>query len=167
MKTASRFLRQMSKGLQFLHSINVIHRDLKPANMLLTTSDIDTAEVKIADFGLARVLNKTDLSTTVCGSPLFMAPELLCPRDADVTFTNSVDFYSLGAILYNMVRGCIEPQCFYYQTVKGKKPILDNLDPHVNADCRDVLKKLLEVDPTQRITHDDLLAHAFLQPPVP
>ena len=177
METASRFLRQMSTGLQFLHghSPPIIHRDLKPENMLLTSSDPETAVVKIADFGLARELKKTDLSNTLCGSPLFMAPEMLLAsihgRVQNYVkvpfFTASVDLFSLGAILYNMVTGRIEKECFYDEIIHGRPPRLDLLDPEVDANCRDVLEKLLDLDPNKRITNESLLAHPFLQPPVP
>ena len=177
METASRFLRQMSTGLQFLHghSPPIIHRDLKPENMLLTSSDPETAVVKIADFGLARELKKTDLSNTLCGSPLFMAPEMLLASSHGRVqnyvkvpfFTASVDLFSLGAILYNMVTGRIEKECFYDEIIHGRPPRLDLLDPEVDANCRDVLEKLLDLDPNKRITNESLLAHPFLQPPVP
>ncbi|KAH7297997.1 hypothetical protein KP509_25G022500 [Ceratopteris richardii] len=74
--TARRFMQHLGAGLQMLHSANLIHRDLKPQNLLLSSRDKDVV-LKISDFGLARELEPGDYAVTVCGSPLYMAPEVL------------------------------------------------------------------------------------------
>ena len=72
-------MRQLTAGVHFLWKHNLIHRDLKPQNLLLT-QDSPTAVLKIADFGFARHLAMASMAETLCGSPLYMAPEM---READ------------------------------------------------------------------------------------
>lgn len=79
---------------------NLIHRDLKPQNLLLD-SDSDRATLKIADFGFARTLGMNNLAATLCGSPLFMAPEILRYQKYD----EKADLWSVGTILFEMVTG--------------------------------------------------------------
>jgi len=70
------FMRQLASGMHFLWSNHFIHRDLKPQNLLLSSSE-EGAVLKIADFGFARHLETASLAETLCGSPLYMAPEIL------------------------------------------------------------------------------------------
>lgn len=76
------------------HSMGVVHRDLKPENLLYTSED-DDAVVKVSDFGVAKVISN-DLMTTACGTPGYVAPEILDGRGYDF----AVDYWSIGVILY-------------------------------------------------------------------
>ncbi|XP_015165766.1 serine/threonine-protein kinase ATG1t isoform X2 [Solanum tuberosum] len=73
---ARKFMKQIGAGLEVLSMHHILHRDLKPENILLSTMETDPI-LKIADFGLSRMLNPNDLAETVCGSPFYMAPEIL------------------------------------------------------------------------------------------
>ncbi|KAF3440236.1 hypothetical protein FNV43_RR18519 [Rhamnella rubrinervis] len=75
-----RIMQQLGAGLEILHSHHIIHRDLKPENILLSGSEDDML-LKIADFGLSRSVPPGDYAETVCGSPLYMAPEVLEFKD--------------------------------------------------------------------------------------
>ena len=86
-------------GLEEMRSKNVIHRDLKPQNLLLSHDGPD-AVLKIADFGFARSLTQ-GMAETLCGSPLYMAPEILRYQKYDA----KADLWSVGTILYEMVTG--------------------------------------------------------------
>lgn len=79
--------------------MGVVHRDLKPENLLYTTTEPD-AIVKISDFGLAKVISN-DLMTTACGTPGYVAPEILIGHGYDL----AVDYWSIGVILYVLLCG--------------------------------------------------------------
>ena len=76
-KFCKKYLRQLSNGLEYLLQNNILHRDLKPQNILLT----DNYNIQITDFGLARKFNKNLMFNTLCGSPMYMAPEIINKRD--------------------------------------------------------------------------------------
>lgn len=112
------FLFQLSSALRFMNENNIVHRDLKPQNILLTIDPkrrlhpiprptysspktfclIYLPFLKLADFGFARSLTSSDLASTLCGSPLYMAPEILDCK----TYSSNVDLWSLGTILYEL-----------------------------------------------------------------
>ncbi|KAL0926206.1 hypothetical protein M5K25_002417 [Dendrobium thyrsiflorum] len=95
-----KFMIQLGSGLSVLHSNHIIHRDLKPENILLSTPTSD-AVLKIADFGLSRVVHPGEFADAVCGSPLYMAPEVMQFQKYD----NKVDMWSVGAILFELLNG--------------------------------------------------------------
>ncbi|KAG9293853.1 hypothetical protein G9A89_019191 [Geosiphon pyriformis] len=106
------FLKQLANALEFLRSQNLIHRDIKPQNLLLLPPPTEKEKVswcgspdlpilKIADFGFARLLPATSLAETLCGSPLYMAPEILRYEKYDA----KADLWSVGAVLYEMIVG--------------------------------------------------------------
>ncbi|KAF5352277.1 hypothetical protein D9758_011942 [Tetrapyrgos nigripes] len=107
------FLRQLARALKFLRHRNLIHRDIKPQNLLLSPPPLPSSELslrghppgvpilKIADFGFARSLPSTMLAETLCGSPLYMAPEILGYKKYDA----KADLWSVGAVLYEMAVG--------------------------------------------------------------
>ncbi|KAK2993320.1 hypothetical protein RJ640_006808, partial [Escallonia rubra] len=97
---ARHFMRQLASGLQVLNENRLIHRDLKPQNLLLSTNEA-TPLLKIGDFGFARYLKPRDLADTLCGSPLYMAPEIIQNKKYD----SKADLWSAGAILFQMVTG--------------------------------------------------------------
>ncbi|XP_056881371.1 serine/threonine-protein kinase ULK3 isoform X6 [Takifugu flavidus] len=95
-KVARRFLQQMACALQFLHERNISHLDLKPQNILLCGSVL-----KLADFGFAQYMSPWDEHSVLRGSPLYMAPEMVCRRQYD----SRVDLWSVGVILYEALFG--------------------------------------------------------------
>eukprot|EP00735_Rhodelphis_limneticus_P003810 TRINITY_DN15331_c0_g1::TRINITY_DN15331_c0_g1_i1::g.22718::m.22718 TRINITY_DN15331_c0_g1::TRINITY_DN15331_c0_g1_i1::g.22718 ORF type:complete len:758 (+),score=47.65,sp/F4JBP3/ATG1B_ARATH/46.86/2e-80,Pkinase/PF00069.20/9.6e-77,Pkinase_Tyr/PF07714.12/1.2e-47,DUF3543/PF12063.3/1.9e-09,Kdo/PF06293.9/7.9e-05,APH/PF01636.18/4.4e+02,APH/PF01636.18/0.2,MIT/PF04212.13/1.3e+03,MIT/PF04212.13/0.49,Kinase-like/PF14531.1/1.8e+03,Kinase-like/PF14531.1/0.28,ABC1/PF03109.11/0.34,DUF605/PF04652.11/11 TRINITY_DN len=154
-------LRQLSSGLEVLHNQNVIHRDLKPQNLLLC-GDEDAPTLKLADFGFARYFEPQKMMETLCGSPLYMAPEVLSHNKYDA----KADLWSVGVILYEML--------FRRTPYDGENPrqLLDRIrsrevsfpaDCRVSAEAQHLIKILLCRDPTRRASHQDLCNHPFLR----
>ncbi|KAI8989164.1 kinase-like protein [Trametes punicea] len=104
------FLRQLARAIKFLRQRNLIHRDIKPQNLLLNPAGPDeyarghplgVPVLKVADFGFARFLPQAMMAETLCGSPLYMAPEILSYQKYD----SKADLWSVGAVLYEMAVG--------------------------------------------------------------
>ncbi|KAJ1554610.1 Serine/threonine-protein kinase, partial [Nowakowskiella sp. JEL0078] len=101
------FLKQLASAVAFLRSRNLIHRDLKPQNLLIAPGTAILAScgplpiLKLADFGFARTLQQSSMAATLCGSPLYMGPEILKGDRYD----GKADLWSVGAILYEMITG--------------------------------------------------------------
>ncbi|KAK4578168.1 hypothetical protein RGQ29_028348 [Quercus rubra] len=160
---ARHFMRQLAAGLQVLQEKHLIHRDLKPQNLLLTKGEV-TPLLKIGDFGFARSLTPQGLADTLCGSPLYMAPEIIRNQKYDA----KADLWSVGAILFQLVTG--KPpfdgnsQLQLFQNILTSTELqfpqgaLEELHP----DCVDLCRSLLRQDPVQRLTFTEFFNHNFL-----
>ena len=153
---ARRYFQELVMGVQWCHSQGVAHRDLKPQNLLLGINGI----LKIADFGLAASFNPSirssslGLRRTMCGSPMYMAPELLSLRDGHSYNALATDAWSCGAVLYAMLCGTPPfPATNYEQLVKlASRPrtSLKLPEHHLSPGARLLLRGMLRVDPRRR-----------------
>eukprot|EP00494_Astrolonche_serrata_P029592 UN29859 len=155
-----RFTRQVAQGLKFLRSKNLIHRDLKPQNLLLT-EESSQATIKIADFGFARYMAETSLAETMCGSPLYMAPEILEMKKYDY----KCDYWSLGAIIFQMLTKRAPFNANNHikllHTIKSTRvKIPANLQ--ISNVCRDIILQLLQLDPKKRIDAASFFVHPWI-----
>ncbi|KAF3927307.1 hypothetical protein ABW21_db0201365 [Orbilia brochopaga] len=157
------FLIQMLGAVKYMHSRNVIHRDLKLGNIFLD-SDLN---VKIGDFGLAALLiDGTERKNTICGTPNYIAPEVLFGKEEGHSF--EVDLWSLGIILYAMLVGKPPFQSGDVKEIYQKIKIATfSYPPHppqeVSPEAKDLIKSLLSPDPRNRPTIDDIAEHAFFK----
>eukprot|EP01061_Rhynchopus_euleeides_P016191 TRINITY_DN273_c4_g1_i1.p1 TRINITY_DN273_c4_g1~~TRINITY_DN273_c4_g1_i1.p1 ORF type:complete len:625 (+),score=258.84 TRINITY_DN273_c4_g1_i1:104-1876(+) len=147
---------EIALALAHLHSLGVIYRDLKPENLVLDGE----GHVMLTDFGLAKTDAK-GTTYTFCGTPEYMAPELVMKQG----HTQAVDWWSLGIFLYEMVVG-IPP--FYTQNVSQMYQLILNkpleFPSFVSGNLRDILTKLLDRDPKQRLCDmEQLKAHPFFK----
>ncbi|ESQ45092.1 hypothetical protein EUTSA_v10010160mg [Eutrema salsugineum] len=160
--TAKHFMQQLAAGLQVLRDNNIIHRDLKPQNLLLSTDDNDAA-LKIADFGFARSLQPRGLAETLCGSPLYMAPEIMQLQKYDA----KADLWSVGAILFQLVTGRTpftgNSQIQLFQNIMRSTELHFPVDCRdLSTDCKDLCQKLLRRNPVERLTFEEFFHHPFL-----
>ncbi|XP_039028704.1 serine/threonine-protein kinase ATG1c-like isoform X2 [Hibiscus syriacus] len=159
---AKHFMQQLAAGLQVLRDNNLIHRDLKPQNLLLSTND-SSAALKIADFGFARSLQPRGLAETLCGSPLYMAPEIMQLQKYDV----KADLWSVGAILFQLVTGKTpftgNNQIQLLQNImKSTELFFPVENNYLTADCKDLCVRLLRRNPVERLTFEEFFNHPFL-----
>ncbi|XP_065203126.1 probable serine/threonine-protein kinase tsuA [Planococcus citri] len=147
-------LRDLIAALYYLHSNRVLHRDLKPQNVLLDANET----AKLCDFGFAKSLGR-DLLTSIKGTPLYMAPELMNESPYD----HRVDLWSLGCIGYELLTGHTP-----YSTTSivqliqmvRMKPI--QWPTHLSEVCLSFLKGLLQKNPLERLTWPYILHHPFI-----
>ncbi|KAL8094175.1 hypothetical protein AgCh_035879 [Apium graveolens] len=165
--TAKHFMLQLASGLKILRDNDLIHRDLKPQNLLLSTNGDDSV-LKIADFGFARSLQPRNLAETLCGSPLYMAPEIMQLQKYDA----KADLWSVGAILFQLVTGKTP------FTGNNQIQLLQNImrstelafPPHsvgLSSECIDLCRKLLRPNPVERLTFEEFFNHPFLSQNLP
>jgi len=159
---AAKVIKQVARACEYMHPRGVIHRDLKPENLVYLDKGKD--HICVTDFGLSKsVANEGDLMKTACGTPAFVAPEILRQE----RYTSQVDMWSLGVILYTMLCGYppfVEKNLpALYRTIKRgtvrfDKPYWD----HVSGLAKDCVCGLLTVDPKKRLNPVELLKHDWL-----
>ncbi|XP_074576596.1 LOW QUALITY PROTEIN: serine/threonine-protein kinase ATG1c-like [Curcuma longa] len=158
---AKHFMKQLASGLQVLRDNNVIHRDLKPQNLLLSTHEGNYV-LKIADFGFARSLAPRGLAETLCGSPLYMAPEVMQFQKYDA----KADLWSVGIILYQLVTGKTpftgNSQIQLLQNVLRTNELHFPFDCNLGSECVDLCQKLLRRNAVERLTFEEFFNHQFL-----
>uniref|UniRef100_A0A4W5JZU8 Serine/threonine-protein kinase ULK3 n=1 Tax=Hucho hucho TaxID=62062 RepID=A0A4W5JZU8_9TELE len=156
-RVARLFLQQIACALQFLHNHNISHLDLKPQNILLNGSVL-----KLADFGFASYMSPWDEQSALRGSPLYMAPEMVCRRQYD----SRVDLWSVGVILYETLFGRAPFASRSYaeleEKIRSDKPIELPAGARVSRNCRDLLLRLLDRDPDTRLTFTQFFSHPWV-----
>eukprot|EP00397_Hematodinium_sp_SG-2012_P003099 GEMP01003107.1.p1 GENE.GEMP01003107.1~~GEMP01003107.1.p1 ORF type:complete len:1003 (+),score=189.00 GEMP01003107.1:58-3066(+) len=149
------FFRQIICGVETLHQERVAHRDLKPENLLLDKFD----NVKIADFGLSNVYDKENLMKTACGSPCYAPPEMI---DGKQYVPSASDIWSCGVVLFALVCGYLpfEEETTPQVYVKIKEGDFD-IPFFVSPAGKDLMLRILEVDPAKRATFEEIKNHRW------
>ncbi|XP_021018485.1 serine/threonine-protein kinase Chk2 isoform X1 [Mus caroli] len=165
--TCKLYFYQMLVAVQYLHENGIIHRDLKPENVLLSSQEEDCL-IKITDFGQSKILGETSLMRTLCGTPTYLAPEVLV-SNGTAGYSRAVDCWSLGVILFICLSGY--PPFSEHKTqvslkdqiTSGKYNFIPEVWTDVSEEALDLVKKLLVVDPKARLTTEEALNHPWLQ----
>jgi len=165
------YICQMISGMKFLVDNGIIHHDIKPRNILLT---MNKKIIKIADFGFSTLANDTAKYLSLCGSPLYMAPEIMNifsnnSRQLLETDNNKTDIWSIGMLMYEML--------FNVHPFKRSETISDLIDMMntqnidippkgtnnslISDDCMSILHQLLQKDYRYRINWDSLCCHPW------
>ena len=155
---SSFFYIQILSSIEYIHLHKIVHRDLKPENILLTCNN---NLIKIIDFGLANKYNDNELLKTACGSPCYAAPEMILGKKYNGI---DVDIWSSGVVLFAMVCGYLpfeddDNESIYRKVVIGKYDI----PQRISKNCKDLIQKILEVNPKKRIKIEDIKNHPFLK----
>lgn len=152
---ANNYSIQIKNGLKYLLSKDILHRDIKPQNILVSKDNI----LKITDFGLSKYINNNQLLNTICGSPLYMAPEILKHKK----YTIKSDIWSFGIIIYEMVYGFIPFKSDnIYNLIKKIDSNKLFFNKKISKDCINLLTLMLKKDPSKRIEWKDLFEHKWL-----
>ncbi|ONK55597.1 uncharacterized protein A4U43_UnF1310 [Asparagus officinalis] len=158
---ARRFFQQIISGVEYCHRNQVVHRDLKPENLLLDSN----FNIKIADFGLSNVIRDGHFLKTSCGSPNYAAPEVISGK---LYAGPEVDVWSCGVILYALLCGNLPfddasiPNLF-----KKIKSGMYTLPSHLSPGARDLISRMLVVDPMKRATIPEIRQHPWFQVQLP
>jgi serine/threonine-protein kinase ULK/ATG1 len=161
-RVAKPFFVQLAEGVKYLHISSVIHRDLKPENLLLSIENSKYV-LKIADFGLARILDDFEMAQTLCGTKLYMAPEI----QKGSQYTDKADLWSVGVIIYRTLTGkrLIQKMPDVHQLSNPDFHIFNPNSPEVQnltPTCKNLLTGLLQDDPRDRMNWDTFTNHPFL-----
>eukprot|EP00592_Proboscia_alata_P008265 CAMPEP_0194351992 /NCGR_PEP_ID=MMETSP0174-20130528/366_1 /TAXON_ID=216777 /ORGANISM="Proboscia alata, Strain PI-D3" /LENGTH=745 /DNA_ID=CAMNT_0039119765 /DNA_START=80 /DNA_END=2317 /DNA_ORIENTATION=+ len=158
---ARNFFHQIVSGVEYCHFQKIVHRDLKPENLLLDSN----LNIKIADFGLSNLMRDGDFLRTSCGSPNYAAPEVI---SGHLYAGPEVDVWSCGVILYALLCGSLPfddesiPNLF-----KKIKSGMYSLPSHLSQLARNLIPRMLEVDPMKRITIPEIRLHPWFQHKLP
>lgn len=152
---------QILAALKHLHSKNIVHCDLKPENVLLST-DSDFPQVKLCDFGFARIIGEKSFRRSVVGTPAYLAPEVLRNKG----YNRSLDMWSVGVITYVSLSGTFpfnEDEDINDQIQNAAFMYPPNPWKEITQDAIDLINNLLQVKQRKRLTVDKSLAHVWLQ----
>ena len=139
------YIAEIILAIEFLHNNKMLYRDLKPENIMVDA----TGHIKLTDFGLSKMVKKSkEKAFTICGTPQYLAPEIL----SDDGYDGSVDWWSLGCVMYEMLTGSAPfriPKGSYLTADLYKKKV--NMPDYVTSEAKDLIKQLLVPNPKKRL----------------
>ena len=157
-RTTAQILRETISALQYLHSFDppIIHRDIKPENLLLN----ENGRIYLADYGWSNFKNDGDIRKTFCGTPEYIAPEMLKKEGHD----HRIDIWSVGVLMFELLSG-YSP--FAAKTNQDLYQNIRKLKIHWPADmppvAKNLISKILKLDPKERLSLEEILKHKWFQ----
>ena len=155
-KVVATIMKDVISAVYYLHNMNppIIHRDIKPENILLN----DGLVAKLTDFGWSNYIFNGIKRTTLCGTPVYMAPEIIREQPHD----EKVDIWCIGVLLFELTTGTLP---FQGETTEALKNNILNLKiswpKDINLDAKNLIIKILKIEPDQRISLTDIIQHDF------
>ncbi|NWV00004.1 DAPK2 kinase, partial [Upupa epops] len=162
---AIEFLGQLLRGVQYLHTQRIAHLDLKPENIMLQEKDVPKPHIKIIDFGLAQRLEDGVTFKSLCGTPQYIAPEVINYE----SLSSATDMWSIGVITYILLSG-LSP--FQGETdaetlsnvVAGAYEFEESCFHQTSEMAKDFIRQLLVKEPGHRMTAAECLVHPWIKP---
>ncbi|KAH7726828.1 ribosomal protein S6 kinase 2 alpha-like protein [Aphelenchoides avenae] len=166
-REAAAVMDKLANVLAYLHSNQVVHRDLKPSNVMYLNTSADAEYIRVIDFGFAKQLRaENGLLMTPCYTAAFAAPEVLKRQGYDM----SCDVWSLGVLLYTMLSGetpfatgtADKPNDILSRIGEGRFSLTGGNWDRVSDLAKDLVKRMLHVDPSQRLSAKQILVHPWI-----
>nr|XP_020743151.1 calcium/calmodulin-dependent protein kinase type 1 isoform X1 [Odocoileus virginianus texanus]XP_020743152.1 calcium/calmodulin-dependent protein kinase type 1 isoform X1 [Odocoileus virginianus texanus] len=161
-RDASRLIFQVLDAVKYLHDLGIVHRDLKPENLLYYSLDEDS-KIMISDFGLSKMEDPGSVLSTACGTPGYVAPEVLAQRP----YSKAVDCWSIGVIAYILL--CGYPPFYdendaklFEQILKAEYEFDSPYWDDISDSAKDFIRHLMEKDPEKRFTCEQALQHPWI-----
>merc|ERR1712137_262338 len=160
-------MRNLLQGVTYVHTKGIMHRDLKPENILLA-SKVSHTDVKISDFGLAKLSRnfpeRLPRATSICGSDFYLAPEVIRQEE----YGREIDIWALGVIAYVLLSGSLPffhniLHKLYRQIVERDLSFPEQAWKNVSKGALDFILRLLQVRAGGRLTADQALSHPWLR----
>jgi len=154
---------KMLKAMSYCHSHKIAHCDMKPKNLLLMSED-NHSYIKLADFGFAARCHTEKCLTKQCGTPFFVSPEILMRQPYD----QQSDMWSVGCIIFLLLSGNLpfmgrSQKELFRKIVSGKFEFKEADWSDVSPDAKDLVQKLLALDPDERLTSSQALRHKWMK----
>uniref|UniRef100_A0AAR2KGC4 Protein kinase domain-containing protein n=1 Tax=Pygocentrus nattereri TaxID=42514 RepID=A0AAR2KGC4_PYGNA len=161
-KDASKLIQQILDAVKYLHDMGIVHRDLKPENLLYYSMDEDS-KIMISDFGLSKIEGSGSVMSTACGTPGYVAPEVLAQKP----YSKAVDCWSIGVIAYILL--CGYPPFYdendaklFEQILKAEYEFDSPYWDDISDSAKDFIMHLMERDPSLRYTCEQALQHPWI-----
>uniref|UniRef100_A0A182S8J7 Protein kinase domain-containing protein n=1 Tax=Anopheles maculatus TaxID=74869 RepID=A0A182S8J7_9DIPT len=156
------------KNCSLTTNTGITHRDLKPDNILLENNNEYTL-LKVSDFGLSKFVRKNSVMRTICGTPLYVAPEVL-QTGGRGSYTRKVDIWSMGVVLFTMLSGTLPFSDDYgspavEQIKRASFKMRHTVWSRVSPQAKKLIYEILSVDPNARPSIDELLRSSWLRDP--
>ena len=155
-KVVASLMKDVISAVYYLHHMKpiIIHRDIKPENVLLGEGLV----AKLTDFGWSNYMQEDEKRKTVCGTPIYLAPEIIKEEGHD----EKVDIWCIGVLLFELTTGNVPFQGNDIDTLKDNILHLRIAWPKdINIDAKNLIKKILKLDPGSRISLEEMLQHPF------
>ncbi|XP_035123322.1 phosphorylase b kinase gamma catalytic chain, liver/testis isoform isoform X4 [Callithrix jacchus] len=165
-KETRSIMRSLLEAVSFLHANNIVHRDLKPENILLD----DNMQIRLSDFGFSCHLEPGEKLRELCGTPGYLAPEILkCSMDeTHPGYSKEVDLWACGVILFTLLAG--SPPFWHRRQILMLRMIMEGQYQFSSPEwddrsstVKDLIARLLQVDPEARLTAEQALQHPFFE----
>ncbi|KAI8979153.1 kinase-like domain-containing protein [Mycotypha africana] len=161
-KDATVIVKSILRGLEYIHQHNVVHRDMKPENLLFRNRDSD-ADLLICDFGIAKLSNEISSLDEICGSPGYVAPEVLLQEG----YGAPVDMWAMGVITYTLLCGYLPFQAedqaqLIDEITHARYDFHERYWRNISLDAKNFIRSLLHLNAKERLTATQALQHKWL-----